>query len=217
MKFYYIGDKIAISDKIDSEPEIRILSVESEGKFGLGELEGPYSSIEELKKNSDLFQSLKRTDMKKVQKILDKKNILEMRIGIISYKNKTVTGDFLKLIDHSIRGKIKSKEIFGIHHFEESRMTVKEMIRNEDTNGVWEAIVEVTDFSNNKSYSKKSTFFPRQWSLTQLFHECDFAFLNKKKIVGKDNLYFSTTTSGVPVHIIIKDGEAKSIYPLHIK
>ncbi len=217
MKSYYIGDKIAISDKIDSKSETKILCVESEFLFELGGLEGPYSSIEELKKNSVLFQNLKRTNMKKVQKILDKKNILEPRIGIISNKNKTVTGDFLKLIDHSIRGKIKSKEIYGIHYFEESRMTLNEIIKDEDKNGVWEAIVEVTDILNSKSYSKKSTFFPKQWSLTQLFHECDFAFLNKRKIDGKDNLYFSTTISGIPVHIIIKDGEPKSIYPLHIK
>ena len=217
MKFYYIENKLVLSDAIDSEPEMKIWYVETDVLYEFGGMEGPYSSIEQLKKNSSLFQEFKRTDMRKVQKILDKNNIIEARIGIISDKNKTVTGDFIKLVDHSIRGNIKSKKIFGIHHFDENRMTIKEMINTEDKYMVWEAIVEVTDKEKNKSYEKKSTFFPRKWSLNQLFHECDHAFLNKIKMVGKDNLFQSFTISGIPVHIIIEDGKAKSIYPLYTK
>ena len=217
MKSYYIENKLVLSDAIDSEPDIKIWCVETDVLYQFGGLEGPYYSIEQLKKNSSLFQDPKRTNMRKVQKVLYKKNILEAKIGIISDKNKTVTGDFIKLVDHSIRGNVKSKKIFGVHHFDECRMMIKEMINTEDKNLIWEAIVEVSDKEKNISYEKQSTFFPRKWSLTQLFHECDYAFLHKVKIDGKDSLYQSFTISGIPVHIIIYDGKAKSIYPLYTK
>ena len=51
-------------------------------------------------------------------------------------------------------------------------LTGKAYMRKEDKNNVWHANVRVVDFNSKNAYTKESTFFPRSWSITILFHEC---------------------------------------------
>ena len=125
--------------------------------------------------------------------------------------------EYIKLFSHTIKGKIKNKQVFGIHFFDPLSMRIKEMINNDNKNGVWEAIIEVYDKEREQWYSKKttSTFFPRDWPLDRLFQECDFAFENKTKDINSNSRFISKTLSGIDVVIIIENDIVKSIYPVN--
>ena len=93
-------------------------------------------------------------------------------------------------------------------------MRIKKIIENTDSQGVWKALVEVYDKKLNKWFEKESTFFPRDWSLTQLSHECDYAFQNKVKSKNKQYIYLGETLSGIQVEIVVENDKLKSIYPI---
>ena len=215
---YYIGEKMATVGATDLKSGARIILIEDDSLYiDFKDFDGPYQSLEELKKKSSIFKKLTLSDPQRVQQILENKNIFSVKNMIFTEIDKKVTFDFMKLLDHTIRGKIKSKKMSGIHYFDKDRMKIKQILEKKDKNFVWKAIVYIYDKKNNQHYEKESNFFPANWSLTQLFHECDHAFLNKIKDTSKRNIYNSQTTSGVPVKIIIEDNKVKSIYPIHLK
>ncbi|NQU52905.1 MAG: EndoU domain-containing protein [Bacteroidetes bacterium] len=181
------------------------------------DLEGPFNSIMDLKKGSNIFKDLAKSDQKNTKWILKESNIINCSKLIFTKGNKVVSRDFIKLMEHSMRGTIRSKEILGIHYFDKDKMEILNLTDSEDENQVWKAKVKVFDLESNESYIKESTFFPKSWSLTKLFHECDYAYLNKVKIEEKKYIYESTTPSGVPVEIVIKNEIVKSIYPIYNK
>ena len=168
-------------------------------------------------KQSEIFKNLARIDPSRVQKILDEKNMIKVKNQIYIEGNKQYPIDFINLITHAIKGKIASKEVFGIHFFDNNTMKIIKILQKEDKNLVWRAEVEVYDKNYDTPFLKESTFFPKSWSLNQLFHECYFAFINKIKDSKKASVFISKTYSGVPVEIIVKNDEIKSIYPTYTK
>jgi len=215
---FYIGDNITTTNPEDLQRGVRIVCIKAEYiliKFE--RLDGPYDSIKQLKKESSIFKKLAKTNPSRVQKILEKKNIFNATKFILTEKNKSSKIDFIKTIQHSIKGEVRSKTIFGIHFFDNDKMKIKKMIEDCDNNGIWKALVEVYDMEQNKWFEKESTFFPRNWSLTQLFYECDFAYQNKEKCNEKQFIYSAKTLSGIPVELVVKNNELKSIYPIMTK
>lgn len=214
--YYYIGD--TVSNKPNDLPfGLRIHFIKENPTYHIewnqDDLEGPFESINQLKKRSKKFKELARTDTRRVNQILEKKNIVTGNRYIMTGPDESCTFDFIRLYSHSMRGEVKNKSLGGVHFYDNGRMKIKSLIKPPDQNRVWEAIVEVQE--NGKWFEKQSTFFPMDWSLTQLFHECKVAV---STMIPKDNspyLHFGRTLTGVPVEIIVKDGKLKSIYPLY--
>ena len=225
MKYlYYIRDNNICSDSLDGIKEIGIRIFAIPNDFAnptenyfleIKEGDGPYQSIRNLRRNSPIFKRLSSKSSKLANKILDKKNISFIKDLVLTPQERTYTKDFIKLIDHTLRGHIKDKKVFGVHYFEETKMKLKELIKSENEKGVWKAKIVFFDKSNNTWIEKTSTFFPKNWSIHQLFHECDYAFTNKIKDKSSDSKFTSKTYSGINVEIIIINDNVKSIYPLY--
>jgi hypothetical protein len=220
MKYlYYIVENSIISDPNDSLKDlgIRIFAI----PFGdvyveMKDGDGPYQSIRDLKRNSAIFKRLATKNSKYVQKVLDEKNIRVIKGAIWVPKEKSYSKEFIKIIDHTIRGHVKDKNVLGVHFFDGKKMKLRELINPENEKGVWKARIDFFDINNNSWVEKKqiTTFFPRNWSIHQLFHECDYAFNNKIKDDKSKSKYTSYTISGIKVEIIIYNDEVKSMYPL---
>ena len=215
-KNFYIKDNISsINSTDDLSSGVRILCVNlGYISINIEKSDGPFNSIEQLKKESPIFKKLVKTDHLRVQKILEKKNIINVKDFILHKEKKSYSIDIIKTFQHTTKGDVKFKKISGIHYFNNEKMRIKKITANTDSKGVWKALVEVYDMKQNKWFEKESTFFPRDWSLTQLFHECDYAVQNKVKCYDKQSIYLGKTISGIPVEIIIKNTELKSIYPI---
>lgn len=211
---YYIGDNLGPGDnKLSSGPRILKIRDEPYGYYGYDELEGPYDSINQLKKRSAIFKELCRTNTKRVQQILRKENIVVSRKKIVTETDHFYTEDYIRTFEHITKGDVKSNQLYGIHYFDSEKMRVIEILNPRDKNGVWKAKVEAYDANTKGRYEKESSFFPEEWSLTQLFHECDHADKNKVQI--GEHKFISKTYSGVTVHIIMKNDKLVSIYPIH--
>lgn len=211
---YYIGDNIASNKPNDLSIGARIFSIKEDSFYiKYDDLEGPYENLDQLKKNSKIFQKLIKTDPQRAQKILQPSYIIITKKSILTNSDKYVEKDFLNTFTHIIAGKIKQKKISGIHLFDTKTMRGKKMLLQPDSNYIWKAIVEVYNPKNKKWYEKESTFFPVFWSYTQLFEELDYALQNKIQI--GTFLYQSFTRSGIPIKIIIKQNILTTIYPIH--
>lgn len=212
---FFIGENIGSVNSDDLLPGVRIIKIKTENiSIQFEKYEGPFNSIEQLKRESSIFKKLVKTDQSRVQKILENKNIINVSNFVLFKEQKSFSKDIIKTFQHTTKGDIKSKNISGIHFFNNESMRIKKIIENTDSQGVWKALVEVYDKKLNKWFEKESTFFPRNWSLTQLFHECDYAFQNKVKSNDKEFIYLSKTLSGIHVEIAIEDNKLKSIYPI---
>jgi hypothetical protein len=166
-------------------------------KYAEDKDEGPFKDIPSLRKESKIFQQLLITNPKRAQQICLEKNINVMKDFVLTDENTSVSTDFIELIEHCTKGKIKK-------------------ILKKNKVGVFEAKVEYYDSEMNRWIKKEkpSTFFPLKWNYNKLFHECLFAVKNKRKKFGTLNVYKSKMESGIKVEIIIKEGLLKSIYPL---
>jgi len=215
--FFYIVENIATSNPTDQGLDTRILKVPADVIVcKIKEGDGPYKSIRNLKRNSKIFHSFLIKGSRQVAKLLNDNNIVSVKDLIITPNDREYSKEFIKLFDHTVRGQIKNKNVYGLHFYDPERIRIIEITRKENTNGVWAAMVEVFDKSTHRwiAKEKETTFFPKNWTITQLFHECDFAYVHKKKIDSKICVYSSRTLSGVRVDIIIENNEVKTIYPL---
>lgn len=190
-KVYYIAKGVTSNNSNDLKVGVRIFLEKYNPfiEYTDENKEGPFDNIKELKQKSLIYKSLVKEDS--------------------SYSR-----NFMNLFGHTTRGNIKSKKVYGIHFFDSQSMKIKNILGSEDKNMVWKAVVEVFDLDRNEWFEKESTFFPRIWSLNRLFHECDYAIKNKRKI--GDFKYISSTSCGVPIEIIIQNQELKSIYPIYL-
>lgn len=190
-KVYYIAKGVTSNNSSDLKVGVRIFLEKYNPfiEYTDENKEGPFDNIKELKQKSLIYKSLVKEDS--------------------SYSR-----NFMNLFGHTTRGNIKSKKVYGIHFFDSQSMKIKNILGSEDKNMVWKAVVEVFDLDRNEWFEKESTFFPRIWSLNRLFHECDYAIKNKRKI--GDFKYISSTSCGVPIEIIIQNQELKSIYPIYL-
>jgi hypothetical protein len=217
-RYFYIGDDIVTTKSNDLNAGVRIFCEETKHHpFVYKKIDGPFSSLRQLRKQSNIFKRLVKSDTKRVQQILDFKNIIDIPYDkpIIFVKKSGYSQDFINLFTHTYLGNIQSEKIFGVHYFDNTRMKIIKTIASEDSNNVWKALVEIFDVEKQRCYKKESTFFPKDWTLNRLFHECDFACQSKVKVKDTQYIYSAKTLSGVPVEIILRDDILKSIYPIY--
>ncbi|CAZ97343.1 Conserved hypothetical protein [Zobellia galactanivorans] len=177
--------------------------------------EGPFKDLPSLRKESKIFRKLLTTNPKRAQQICQEKHINVMKDFVLTDENVSVSPDFVELIEHCTKGKIRNGRITGIHFYDRELVKIRKVLKK-NKKGVFEAKIEYYDSEMDRwtKKEKPSTFFPPTWTLNKLFHECLFAVNNKKKKFGALNVYKSKMESGINVEIIIKDGLLKSIYPL---
>ncbi len=176
--------------------------------------EGPFKSLRNLKKNSKIYKKLVSKGSKQVQRVL--KNVTVAEKYILTPADKTYKDDFINIYLHVTKGRVKNGKVSGLHYFNPDKIKIlKEEYYNKKS-GVFKAKVEYLNKKTGKWITKKasSTFFPKSWSETTLFNECDFANSHKVKKDDKEYTYFSETSSGIQVEIIEVNGTLKSIYPL---
>lgn len=214
--YYIVQNSSIITNHQALSPGIRIHKLPSHYNFQFTQGNGPYSTLSELKKKSFLFKKIALSNSSRVQKILNPKNIETIKDFIITSKESSVSKEFIQLIEHCIQGKIINNKITGVHYYNPANIRIKKLIEENSYTGVFQAEIDFFDNSKNKWYSKKepSTFFPKDWNLTILFHECIYAVDRMVKSKKDSSVFTSVTSSGIPVEIIKINDKLKSIYPL---
>lgn len=215
--WYYIVENKCASDPTVKGLDTQILKVPQYLPYQkLSKGDGPYASLRALKRRSIIFQQLKRKSSKLVERLLNEKNILDVQGYILTSDDKTYPGELLDLFDHIVRPQIKNGTANGIHFYNPKFTRIIQMVKQENEFGVWEAIVDILDERTNQwiRKDKPSTFFPKHWSIGQLFLECGYAYEHKEKFENGDSVYVAKTISGIDVEIIIVDNVVKTIYPL---
>lgn len=173
--------------------------------------EGPFESIYDLKRRSIIFSTVRL--QKHRERILKNKNIREIVDLIITEAGTTYDLTFVDSLNHTMVGKISRQKVTGLHFFDPDKIQIIEKIKINET-GVYSARVKKFNENTGEWIEKDSitTFFPDNWSVNRLFHECLFAYNNRRHILGK--MYESKTISGVPVKFVINEqGKIMSVYP----
>jgi hypothetical protein len=218
---YYITEHdISSTNSSDLSAGPRIFKVKPDYKWVITQSEGPFLSTRNLKRNSQIFKKLERTKGKRAQQIIIDKNIIELKKEgrVYAPVEKGFSFDFIRVIEHAVKGNVKNGKVSGVHFFDEDKVRIQKTLKIDD-NGVFEAIFEFYDSSQKLWIAKEnpSTFFPKSWSLNKLFHECNFAYHNDKKVLVEDRqqVFSSVTKSGISVRIVYSiNGELKTIYPI---
>lgn len=217
-KMFFIGNNVASIEPGDLKPGIRIICITySDYWVTFKDFEGPYNTLKELTKKSILYKELQKIAPARAQQIIDKKHIIYCHLDncIFTLANQKKTNNYLRTIQHIIKGNIKKNQLKGIHFFDKEKMKIIQETKKEDKNGVWEAKIIFFDKSKKNWFEKQSTFFPKKWNHTQLWHECNHAIDYMKPHKNSQNKFYSTTFTGVPVEIVIKEGLLVTIYPLY--
>ncbi|MBL1279101.1 MAG: EndoU domain-containing protein [Fluviicola sp.] len=186
-------------------------------KFSRGD--GPYKSLRSLKRNSTIYKELSRSNSRRIQQILKDKNIVEFTNNLIPYpRNKGIPQDMLRMITHSTNGLITKGKISGIHFYDPEKVRIVEELDFDEKSEVWEAVIEFYDKKKDvwRLKDNPSTFFPKKWTVQQLFYECMHALEDSdmQLVRGAEHKYKSQTLSGIHVYIIKKNNLLKTIYPI---
>jgi len=215
--WFYIIENVSNADPLYKGLTTRILRIPDDVIVSkIKEGDGPYQTIRGLKRNSRIFQNFRKKGSKQVERLLNEKNFVKVKDLVLTPANRGYSKEFIRLIDHTIGGQIKDQNVYGMHYYDPDRVRIIENVCVENSQGVWAAKIEVLNYDSKQWVQKEkiTTFFPKNWTMNQLFHECDYAYENKQKVDQKTNVYSSQTLSGVPVEIIIENNEIKTIYPL---
>lgn len=219
-QFYITEQDISSTNSQDLSAGPRVFKVLIGYKWLINKSNGPYLSIRNLKRNSPIFKRLEATKGKRAQQIILEKNIVELKKEGVVYSplEKGLPFDFIRVIEHAVKGNVKNGKISGVHFFDKEKVKIINVIKI-DNNGVFEANFECYDNVEKRwvAKEKSSTFFPKSWNFTQLFHECSFACHDsrKKLVEGRQQVFSSITESGISVHLVYSTNEElKTIYPI---
>tara|TARA_R110001632_G_scaffold148359_3_gene265451 strand:+ start:465 stop:1121 length:657 start_codon:yes stop_codon:yes gene_type:complete len=213
---YYILPNVYTTEKEGLKPGERIFKIQSYIIFDFKKGEGPFSTIDELKKGSTIFKKLQNENGKRAQQIFEEKNICHVRGFAFHEEGHNISKELLKILDHTLKGNIKNNKITGVHYYDPNRVKILKPLKFNKSTQILKA--EIAFFNpKTKEWIKKdspTTLFPISWSEHQLVHECEYALNNMKKKEGTESVFFSKTLSGISVEIIKKGSEVKSIYPI---
>ncbi len=187
-------------------PKLYILDDKNEG-------EGPFNSLYDLKRKSLILSVVKL--QKHRQRILKSNNIIEIKSLIYSEVDKTYSKSFMDGFSHITVGKISDKELKGVHFFNPITTRIVERIDFDINTQVYSAKIEQFNRQSKEWIPKNeiTTFFPDNWSLNELFHECEFAY--KNKIKKDERTFYSRTSNGILVKFIIDNNEKIiTFYPI---
>ncbi|MDO6739462.1 EndoU domain-containing protein [Wenyingzhuangia sp. 2_MG-2023] len=213
---YYIIENSYSTNKQGLKAGVRIQKIPSHFTIDFKNGNGPFTSLNELKKKSTIYRNIILRNTKRAQQICLEKNIQVIKDFVRTNRGSKFNIDFIETIEHCTKGNIKNGEISGIHYYDPEKVRILKIIQENKVTGVLKAEIEFYDLDTNKWYKKRqfTTFFPKKWSLEKLFHECHYAIENKIKKNDSRDVYISKTQTGINVEIIIKKGKLKSIYPL---
>lgn len=218
IEFYYYIMKSPFDNASLKASDIPVISKIRRDKFQFFELtdknvaEGPFDSIFELKKKSFIFSSVKLDKHK--ARILKSGNIKEIKDLILTEKGTTYDITFMSSLYHTMVGKITKQKVKGVHFFNPEEIRLIEKISINNSTGVYSARIEKLNKDTGEWTEKDeiTNFFPDNWSIHQLFHECLYAYNNKIKV--SSNIFKSKTMSGTPIKFIINEhGEILTFYP----
>lgn len=214
---YYIGIGSVDSKSLekDERPKIRKINkncVSKILKITGNELEGPFISLEELKKESKIYISIKSVKTK--HSILKPQNIREIEKIILLPFEHSYEPNFIKLFLHVWIGKIHKKDVSGAHFYTLENTKLIEILENDEQSGIYSAMISHFDKEKNEwiKKSKPTHFFPDKWSIQKLFKELDYAYLNKTHSDGF--IYYGYTSEKIKVKIIIKNDNALTMFPV---
>ena len=213
--FYYIYERDVKKDENDLPPGPRIYQIPKRFKAKKMKcVHGPFQSLRGLRK-SLYFQWLLKHDPRRANKICKKEHILVINGGIKVDNDFSCSEDFLKSVEHIIKGTVSGQHVSGVHYYDQSRVKILKRLEK-STNGVWSAIIERINEKTGKWVKKEkvTTLFPEDWNIERVFLECHHAYIKREKSKIGDTKYNSITPSGIRVEIIIDNGKLKSIYPL---
>jgi len=145
MKYYYIHQYLP-SEHQDMLDGPRIVELQSKAiKLQKEEGEGPYDSLEELKKDSSIYRQLIQENPRRAEKIASDQflvkveNIILWTEGVDETFHKMV----YRIMQHSSNGKVNRKEVSGIHLFDNNKIKILKLLNEDKTTGIFEAEIEV--------------------------------------------------------------------------
>lgn len=176
--------------------------------------DGPFFNLKDLLEQSILYKNLKKTNPKRAHKIIQKEYIITAKDFSLFNKNISLEEDFINSINHSVKGKIQNEKLKGVHYYDENKIKIIEVLKINER-GVWSAIIEkLNDEGKWIKKNSPSSFFPKEWTIGQLYEEIIETDNNKTKKENSENIYESYTKSGIKVEIVIVNGKRKTIYPV---
>lgn len=217
--YYYITKNPTNSETLESSklPEISKLC---KNKFSIQpnftdpkEAEGPFNSIYDLKKKSLIFSAIKLQKHK--ERVLKSKNIKEITDYILTPADSSYDITFIGALHHTMVGKISKQKVKGVHFFHPDKIKILEKISIEEATGVYYAKIKKLNENTGQWIEKEeiTTFFPDNWSIHQLFHECAYAYENK--IHDSGNIYYAITPSGVHIKFVMDvNNKIVTFYPV---
>lgn len=219
IEYYYYITKAPFDNATTKTSDIPVISKVRRDKFPFqfeltdkNQAEGPFDSIYELKKRSFIFLSVRLE--KHRERILKNKNIKEIKDLILTEKGTTSDVTFMNSLYHTTVGKITKQKVKGVHFFNPDEMRVIEKISIDNKTGVYTARFEKLNKNTGEWLEKDeiTNFFPDNWSIHRLFHECLYAYNNKIHI--SDNIYKSKSISGILIKFVINEhGKILTFYP----
>ncbi|WP_272024137.1 EndoU domain-containing protein [Olleya namhaensis] len=213
---YYILQNGFSTDKQKLKSGTFIVRIPTYFPINFDDGNGPYKSLRALKRYSPIYKLLSRTNTKRAQQIVNEKNIITSDKLIATPKGTEFKKEIVDGFIHATIGRIKKRDLTGIHFFDPEKVRIIEMIEKNKTTNVFKAKFEFFDSKTKEWIEKKSasTFFPKNWNLATLLMECKFAFDRINESNLKDGKIKSITKSNIEVEMIIKNGILKSLYPL---
>ena len=213
-KYYYILNNIG-EEQNDLKPGVRILEKSNPYfKHPKDVGEGAFNSLKELRAKSEILRKLEKDNPKRARRIFEDRFIIKAASQVfVPLDGSEYTKLIYPLMQHSSGGKVKGREVLGVHLFHPNRVKIVKKISHTNKLGIWQAYIMVYNRNSKKwiPKSRPSTFFPVNWTLQELVDECRMAYNNRK--VLSDVKHIGATRKGIPVIFIIKNGKLKSVYP----
>jgi hypothetical protein len=175
-----------------------------------------HNSLRHLRKYDENWRYFDSVNHKGALKICEHKFLLDFNNFILTPSNSIFDKYSHKILMHSIFGEFE-KELSGVHLLSSlnKNLIIEKVLRNEDSNMVWEAQIKVFNEQRQKHYSKISTFFPKFWTPSHFMFE-SFSAFTKIYMPDLNGLIESKTNSGVPVKFVFNQGILKSVFPIYI-
>ena len=171
---------------------------------------GPYKSLRAIKRSSPIYQSLKKTNLRRAQQIVEDKHIKKAEKMIATPRGTEFKRESVDAFTHATIGRIKNGSVTGVHFYDPKRVKLLEIIETNTETEVFKARIEFLNVKNGKWVVKKfpSTFFPKKWNLATLLMECKFAFEKIDKEETLDGKIKSSTRTNIEVMFVFKKGKS---------
>lgn len=171
--------------------------------------EGPYESIDFLKRNSTIFKNLFEKYGDKVNIIFEDRLIFTP-VSHFQFPKNGFPLDFIEVYNHTVLGDFNRTRSSGGHFYQENKIRIVEQLAI-DSKNVVRALIEIYN-PETLLWVKKNeptTLFPLSWTFQKYINEAYFCYNNM------DDKGFATTSCGIATKFLFdKKGGRKSFYPI---